>query len=103
MTWFRRGSDLLSNSAAHNGEEEAETLPEWCCALAEAVLELVYELLSSLIGYTRRGQQKGRIDVLFANAGTIEVAPLGSITESHFDKNIQYQRLTTTIYLDSKS
>jgi NAD(P)-dependent dehydrogenase (short-subunit alcohol dehydrogenase family) len=31
-------------------------------------------------------QQKGRIDILFANAGTIEVAPLGSITESHFDK-----------------
>jgi NAD(P)-dependent dehydrogenase (short-subunit alcohol dehydrogenase family) len=31
-------------------------------------------------------QQKDRIDVLFANAGTIEVAPLGSITETHFDK-----------------
>ena len=31
-------------------------------------------------------QQKGRIDVLFANAGTVEVAPLGSITESHFHK-----------------
>jgi NAD(P)-dependent dehydrogenase (short-subunit alcohol dehydrogenase family) len=31
-------------------------------------------------------QQKGRIDVLFANAGIHEFAPLGSITESHFDK-----------------
>jgi NAD(P)-dependent dehydrogenase (short-subunit alcohol dehydrogenase family) len=31
-------------------------------------------------------QQKGRIDVLFANAGTVEIAPLGSITESHFHK-----------------
>src|ERR1700747_3451738 len=31
-------------------------------------------------------QQKGRIDVLFANAGVADVAPLGSITESHFDK-----------------
>jgi NAD(P)-dependent dehydrogenase (short-subunit alcohol dehydrogenase family) len=31
-------------------------------------------------------QQKGRIDILFANAGVIEHAPLGSITESHFDK-----------------
>ena len=31
-------------------------------------------------------QQKGRIDVLFANAGIVEVAPLGSITESLFDK-----------------
>jgi NAD(P)-dependent dehydrogenase (short-subunit alcohol dehydrogenase family) len=32
-------------------------------------------------------QQKGRIDVLFANAGILEFAPLGSITESHFDKS----------------
>ena len=31
-------------------------------------------------------QQKGRIDVLFANAGIAEPTPLGSITESHFDK-----------------
>jgi NAD(P)-dependent dehydrogenase (short-subunit alcohol dehydrogenase family) len=31
-------------------------------------------------------QQKGWIDVLFANAGTVELAPLGSITESHFHK-----------------
>jgi NAD(P)-dependent dehydrogenase (short-subunit alcohol dehydrogenase family) len=32
-------------------------------------------------------QQKGRIDVLFANAGILEFAPLGSITESQFDKS----------------
>jgi NAD(P)-dependent dehydrogenase (short-subunit alcohol dehydrogenase family) len=31
-------------------------------------------------------QQKGRIDILFANAGIAELAPLGSITEAHFDK-----------------
>jgi NAD(P)-dependent dehydrogenase (short-subunit alcohol dehydrogenase family) len=31
-------------------------------------------------------QQKGRIDILFANAGVADVAPLGSITESHFHK-----------------
>jgi NAD(P)-dependent dehydrogenase (short-subunit alcohol dehydrogenase family) len=31
-------------------------------------------------------QQKGRIDVLFANAGVQDIAPLGSITEAHFDK-----------------
>jgi NAD(P)-dependent dehydrogenase (short-subunit alcohol dehydrogenase family) len=29
---------------------------------------------------------KGRIDIVFANAGVAEVAPLGSITEEHFDK-----------------
>jgi NAD(P)-dependent dehydrogenase (short-subunit alcohol dehydrogenase family) len=31
-------------------------------------------------------QQKGRIDVLFANAGIIGLLPLESITEDHFDK-----------------
>jgi NAD(P)-dependent dehydrogenase (short-subunit alcohol dehydrogenase family) len=31
-------------------------------------------------------QQKGRIDILFANAGGGEFAPLGSITEAHYDK-----------------
>jgi NAD(P)-dependent dehydrogenase (short-subunit alcohol dehydrogenase family) len=29
-------------------------------------------------------KQKGRIDILFANAGVHDIAPLGSITESHF-------------------
>ena len=44
-------------------------------------------------------QQKGRIDVLFANTGTIEVAPLGLITESHFDKifNINVKGLLFTV------
>ncbi len=31
-------------------------------------------------------QQKGRIDILFANAGIFENASLESITEEHFDK-----------------
>jgi NAD(P)-dependent dehydrogenase (short-subunit alcohol dehydrogenase family) len=31
-------------------------------------------------------QEKGRIDVLFANAGLGEFMPLGQITEAHFDK-----------------
>jgi NAD(P)-dependent dehydrogenase (short-subunit alcohol dehydrogenase family) len=31
-------------------------------------------------------QQQGRLDVLFANAGVAAVAPLGSISEEHFDK-----------------
>jgi NAD(P)-dependent dehydrogenase (short-subunit alcohol dehydrogenase family) len=30
--------------------------------------------------------KKGRIDILFANAGTAELAPLEEITEEHFDK-----------------
>jgi NAD(P)-dependent dehydrogenase (short-subunit alcohol dehydrogenase family) len=31
-------------------------------------------------------KQKGRIDVLFASAGTGEFAPIGEVTEEHFDK-----------------
>ena len=31
-------------------------------------------------------QRKGRVDILFANAGIAEGAPLGDITEEHFDR-----------------
>ena len=49
--------------------------------------------------YATVKQQKGRINVLFANAGIIELAPLGSITESHFDKifNINVKGLLFTV------
>jgi NAD(P)-dependent dehydrogenase (short-subunit alcohol dehydrogenase family) len=36
--------------------------------------------------YATVKEQKGRIDILFANAGVGELAPLGTITEAHFDK-----------------
>jgi NAD(P)-dependent dehydrogenase (short-subunit alcohol dehydrogenase family) len=36
--------------------------------------------------YDTLKQQKGRIDVLFANAGLWELIPLEAITEKHFDK-----------------
>ena len=36
--------------------------------------------------YATIKKQKGHIDILFANAGTGEFAPLGAITEEHFDK-----------------
>ncbi len=36
--------------------------------------------------YTLVQQQHGKIDVLFANAGGGELAPLGAISEEHFDK-----------------
>jgi NAD(P)-dependent dehydrogenase (short-subunit alcohol dehydrogenase family) len=44
-------------------------------------------------------QQKGRIDVLFANAGVGEFVPLGEITEDHFDKtfNINVKGLLFTV------
>jgi NAD(P)-dependent dehydrogenase (short-subunit alcohol dehydrogenase family) len=36
--------------------------------------------------YAAVKKQKGHIDILFANAGVGELAPLGAITEAHFDK-----------------
>ena len=36
--------------------------------------------------YATVKQQKGHIDILFANAGTGQFAPLAAITEEHFDK-----------------
>lgn len=44
-------------------------------------------------------QQKGRLDVLFANAGGGDFAPLGQITEAHFDKafNINVRGLLFTV------
>lgn len=36
--------------------------------------------------YATVKEQKGKIDILFANAGVGEFAPLGSITEEHFDR-----------------
>ncbi len=44
-------------------------------------------------------QQEGRLDVLFANAGVLAVAPLGSITEEDFAKvfNINVKGLLFTV------
>ena len=44
-------------------------------------------------------EHQGRIDVLFANAGVVSVAPLGSISEEHFDKvfNINVKGMLFTV------
>jgi NAD(P)-dependent dehydrogenase (short-subunit alcohol dehydrogenase family) len=49
--------------------------------------------------YAEVKRQKGRIDVLFANAGVLENVPFGSITEEHFDKlfNINVKGLLFTV------
>ena len=36
--------------------------------------------------YETVAQVKGRIDIIFANAGLGEFAPLGSVSEEHFDR-----------------
>ncbi|MGD0299477.1 MAG: SDR family oxidoreductase [Bryobacteraceae bacterium] len=35
--------------------------------------------------FAQIGKEKGRLDIVFANAGLGDMAPLGSITEEHFD------------------
>jgi NAD(P)-dependent dehydrogenase (short-subunit alcohol dehydrogenase family) len=49
--------------------------------------------------YATVKEQKGRIDILFANAGIIELAPIELITESHFDKilNVNVKGLLFTV------
>ena len=49
--------------------------------------------------YETAKQQKGRIDILFANAGLGESAPLGAITEALFDKtfNVNVKGLLFTV------
>jgi NAD(P)-dependent dehydrogenase (short-subunit alcohol dehydrogenase family) len=45
--------------------------------------------------YDMVNKQKGRIDILFANAGILKSAPLGSITESDFDKVFNIKTYST--------
>jgi len=49
--------------------------------------------------YATIEQEQGHLDVIFANAGIGEFAPLGSITEEHFDKifNINVKGLLFTV------
>ena len=49
--------------------------------------------------YATIGQERGRLDVLFANAGIGEFMPLGAITEEHFDKifNVNVKGLLFTV------
>jgi NAD(P)-dependent dehydrogenase (short-subunit alcohol dehydrogenase family) len=36
--------------------------------------------------YAQTGRERGRVDIVFANAGAADRAPFGSITEEHLDK-----------------
>ncbi|HEY9661267.1 MAG TPA: SDR family oxidoreductase, partial [Allocoleopsis sp.] len=49
--------------------------------------------------FTTIQQQKGKLDIVFANAGVGEFVPLGSITEKHFDEtfNINVKGLLFTV------
>jgi len=49
--------------------------------------------------YTTVKEQKGKLDIVFANAGIGEFAPLGQITDNHFDKqfNVNVKGLLFTV------
>jgi NAD(P)-dependent dehydrogenase (short-subunit alcohol dehydrogenase family) len=55
--------------------------------------------------YSTVREQKGRLDVLFANAGGGSLVPLGSITEEHFDQifNTNVRGLLFTVRLPRAS
>ncbi len=56
--------------------------------------------------YETVAEEKGRIDIVFANAGVGEFVPFGSVTEEHFDKlfNINVRgTLFTRANLDYRS
>ena len=46
---------------------------------------------------------RGRIDVVFANAGVAEFAPLGKITEEHFDKLFDIAKAALFLASDDSS
>jgi len=48
--------------------------------------------------YTQISKEKGRVDIVFANAGGGPLVPLGSITEEHFDQvfNVNVKALVFT-------
>jgi NAD(P)-dependent dehydrogenase (short-subunit alcohol dehydrogenase family) len=49
--------------------------------------------------YAQIEKEKGKLDVVFANAGAAEFAPLGEITEEHYDKyfNVNVKGLLFTV------
>jgi NAD(P)-dependent dehydrogenase (short-subunit alcohol dehydrogenase family) len=51
--------------------------------------------------YETVAQVKGRIDIVFANAGAVELVPFGAVTEEHFDTlfniNVMYRKVFTKV------
>jgi NAD(P)-dependent dehydrogenase (short-subunit alcohol dehydrogenase family) len=49
--------------------------------------------------YAQIGKEKGRLDIVFANAGGGPLVPLGSITEEHYDSvfNVNVKGLAFTV------
>jgi len=49
--------------------------------------------------YARIGKEKGRLDIVFANAGGGPMVPLGSITEEHYDNvfNVNVKAVVFTV------
>ena len=70
-----RRQQALDAAIKHIGKKNITAVQGDTSNLAD--LDKLYNLIK---------KQKGRLDILFANAGISEPAPLGSITEEHFDR-----------------
>jgi NAD(P)-dependent dehydrogenase (short-subunit alcohol dehydrogenase family) len=65
----------------HSGQE-SRTAPDR--ELEERVNSYVLDDLDNLFAQIKR--EKGRLDIVYANAGGGSFAPIGAITEQHFDQ-----------------
>src|ERR1700722_12570496 len=69
-----RRQEVLDEAVKKIGSKNVTAVQGDVCNMAD--LDKLYSVIQ---------KQKGRLDILFANAGAGSFAPLGSITEKHFD------------------
>jgi NAD(P)-dependent dehydrogenase (short-subunit alcohol dehydrogenase family) len=70
-----RRQDALNNAVKKLDNKRVTAVQADASKLAD--LDKLYNVIK---------KEKGRLDILFANAGINEVAPIGSITEEHYDR-----------------
>jgi len=82
-----RRQEQLDSAVAELGERAVSVVADVCNSSDLANL------------FTQTESRHGRIDVLVANAGMGEIAPLGNITEAHFDRafNTNVKGITFTV------
>lgn len=68
-------------------QEQVDTAVSMLGANAHAIAADVSKLADLDVVYEAVKDRKGRIDILFANAAIAEAAPLGALTEDHFDRH----------------
>jgi NAD(P)-dependent dehydrogenase (short-subunit alcohol dehydrogenase family) len=83
-----RRQDALNEAVKKLGNKKVTAIQGDTSKLAD--LDKLYDVIK---------KEKGHLDILFANAGIYEAAPIGSITEQHFDSlfNINVKGVLFTV------